>query len=115
MNRQFERYLKMTLIGLDLIILNIIYVIAEFFFIKKIPANDFHQYLQYLVVANGLWLVLSFICRTYTGKIILNFNFFTKRTVQVYLLWCICILVYLFFKFPRNKRYAGYFGEFWYA
>ncbi len=97
MNKQFERYLKMTLIGLDLIILNSIYVIAEFFFITKIPANDLHQYLQYLVVANFLWLLLSFICRNYAGKIILNFNFFTKRTVQVYLLWCICILIYLFF------------------
>ncbi len=97
MNRQFERYLKMTLIGLDLIILNSIYVIAEFFFISKIPANDLHQYLQYLIVANGLWLLLSFICRTYAGKIILNFNHFTKRTVQVYLLWFIFILIYLFF------------------
>ncbi|MDQ6763103.1 MAG: undecaprenyl-phosphate glucose phosphotransferase [Bacteroidota bacterium] len=97
MNRQFERYLKITLIGLDLIILNSIYVIAEIFFSKTIATNYLHQYLQYLVIANGLWLLLSFICQTYAGKIILNFNFFTKRTVQVYLLWCICILVYLFF------------------
>ncbi len=97
MNKQFERYLKMTLIALDLILLNIIYIVVEFFLIKRIASNDLHPYFQYLIISNALWLFLSFICRMYASKIILNFNYFTKRTFQVYLLWVITMLVYLFF------------------
>lgn len=97
MNKQFERYLKMTLIALDLFVLNTTYIFVQFFLIKKIASKDLSEYLQYLIISNGLWLLLSFICRAYAGKIILNFDYFTKRTVQVYLLWVITMLVYLFF------------------
>ncbi len=97
MNKQFERYLKMTLIALDLILLNVIYITVEFFLVKRITSDGLHTYFQYLIISNALWLFLSFICRTYAGKIILNFDHFTKRTVQVYLLWVISMLVYLFF------------------
>ena len=87
----------MSLIALDLVLLNVIYITVEFFLVKRIASNDLHPYFQYLIISNALWLLLSFICRTYAGKIILNFNYFTKRTVQVYLLWVITMLVYLFF------------------
>ncbi len=40
---------------------------------------------------------VSFFLRTYAEKVILNFEYFTKRTIQVYLLWIIFMLVYLFF------------------
>jgi putative colanic acid biosysnthesis UDP-glucose lipid carrier transferase len=49
------------------------------------------------MLSNIIWLLLSFFLRTYADKIILNFEYFTKRTTQVYLLWIICMLVYLFF------------------
>ena len=35
--------------------------------------------------------------RTYSEKIILSFEYFTKRTILVYLLWIIFIMFYLFF------------------
>ncbi len=97
MNKQFERYLKMVLISLDLIVLNVIHLLAQFLLTERIFYNYIHPYLQYLVVSNAFWLLLSFICRTYADKIILNFGFFTKRTMQVYILWVIAILFYLFF------------------
>ncbi len=97
----------MTLIALDLILLNIVYILVEFFLIKRIASDNLHPYFQYLIISNALWLFLSFICRTYAGKIILNFNYFTKRTVQVYLLWVITMLVYLFFtrEFVLSRLY----------
>ena len=109
MNKQFERYLKMSLIALDLILLNVIYITVEFFLVERIASNDLHPYFQYLIISNALWLLLSFICRTYAGKIILNFNYFTKRTVQVYLLWVITMLVYLFFtrEFVISRLYIS--------
>ena len=95
MNRQFKRYLQISLIGLDILVLNLSFILARFLF--KIPGNFFTSYLQLWLFLNTFWLILSFICGTYYEKIIINFETFTKRTVQVYTLWIIAIFFYLFF------------------
>ena len=102
MNRQFERYLQITLILLDLLILNTIYVLSQIILRKQIFSNFSNAYFNYWIISNLLWIVPSFILRTYAGKIILSFEHFTKRTIQVYLLWITLVLVYLFFSFEFN-------------
>jgi putative colanic acid biosynthesis UDP-glucose lipid carrier transferase len=96
-NRQFERYLQMTLVTLDLFVLNILFFLSQVLVKENIHSSNFYAYLQYWMLSNIIWLLLSFFLRTYADKIILNFEYFTKRTTQVYLLWIICMLVYLFF------------------
>jgi putative colanic acid biosysnthesis UDP-glucose lipid carrier transferase len=95
MNKQFERYLQMSLIALDLIALNFAFVIAKFLVIKGIPYMYFNAYLYYTLLANGAWMILSFFSRTYTGTVILVFESFTKRSIKVYLFWVILLLAYL--------------------
>ena len=102
MNRQFERYLQITLILLDLLILNTIYFLCQIILQKQIFSNFSNTYFNYWIISNFLWIVPSFILRTYAGKIILSFEYFTKRTIQVYLLWITFVLVYLFFSFEFN-------------
>ncbi len=97
MNKQFERYLKSTLIALDIILLNSVFILVEVFFATRIHPKDLSAYFQYLIVANGLWVLLAFVSRAYASKTILNFNHFTKRTAQVYVLWIIAVFMYLFF------------------
>ena len=97
MNRQFERYLQMSLVILDLSVLNILFFLCQALFRRSIPSTYFYAYLDYWILANIIWLLFSFFLRTYAEKIILNFEYFTKRTIQVYLVWIIFILVYLFF------------------
>ena len=95
MNRQFKRYLQFSLIILDILVLNLSYLVARLLF--EIPGNFFTSYLALWLFLNTFWLVLSFICGNYYEKIIINFETFTKRTVQVYTLWIIAIFFYLFF------------------
>jgi len=102
MNRQFERYLQITLILLDLLVLNLIYFLCQLILQKQIFSNFSNAYFNYWIVSNLLWVLPSFILRTYADKIILSFEHFTKRTVQVYLLWVTFVLVYLFFTFEVN-------------
>lgn len=97
MNRQFERYLQMTLTVLDLFVLNIAYFFCKIVFTETMPAGLWSVYFQYWTISVAVWLLLSFFLRTYAGKVILVFEHFTKRTSQVYLLWIICMLFYLFF------------------
>jgi putative colanic acid biosysnthesis UDP-glucose lipid carrier transferase len=97
LNRQFERYMQIIFLALDLIALNIIFLISQFFFTKSIHSDASDAYFRYVTVANAAWLLLAFFFRTYSNNLILNFESFTKRTIQVYLLWMISVLVYLFF------------------
>ncbi len=97
MNRQLERYLQFTLVALDLIALNFFYLICQIIFGKGNDFNFWNNYILYWSVSNAGWLLLSFFLRAYSEKIILNFEYFTKRTIQVYLIWIIFIMSYLFF------------------
>lgn len=97
MNKQFKYYLQISLIVLDFFILNLIFFISKIIFKEKIGITDINSYIEFWLILNFFWLFISFISRTYTENNIINFEFFTKRTVQVYLLWVIAILVYLFF------------------
>jgi putative colanic acid biosysnthesis UDP-glucose lipid carrier transferase len=97
MNRQFERYLQMTLIILDLLVLNTLYFACKFILKEHILPDAPSAYAEYWLLSNIFWLLLSFFLRTYAGKVILDFEYFTKRTIQVYLSWIIVMLFYLFF------------------
>ena len=89
--------MQIVFLALDLLALNIIFFICQFFFAKSISSDSSDAYFRYLTVANAAWLLLAFFFRTYSSGLILNFESFTKRTIQVYLLWMISVLIYLFF------------------
>ncbi len=97
MNRQFERYLQISLIILDLVILNAVYFLAHISLKEGAAGSYYYAYAKYWAISNLMWIVPSFLLRTYAEKIILNFEYFIKRTVQIYLLWIILILSYLYF------------------
>lgn len=107
MNRQFERYLQTTLVVLDLFAITIVYFFCKIFLSKSIPVELWSVYFQYWTLSVAGWLLLSFFLRTYSAEAILNFEHFTKRTTQVYLLWIICIMFYLFFS--RELRISRIF------
>jgi putative colanic acid biosynthesis UDP-glucose lipid carrier transferase len=96
-NRQFERYLQITLFVIDIIILNVVFIIFQLIFTDSIHIKTNDAYFKYISVANIAWILLAFFLRTYANSIILNFEDFTKRAIQVFLIWIIIILFYLFF------------------
>ena len=97
MNKQFKYYLQISLIGLDFIILNIVFLIPVFIFKEKIGPITSNSYVEFWILLNLCWLLISFGTRIYSTNNLINFELFTKRTVQVYLIWVIFILFYLFF------------------
>jgi len=97
LNQQFERYLQVILLALDLIVLNVVFFVCQIIFTKNLHFNSTDAYFKYLTVANTAWLLLAFFLRTYARTIIFSFESFTKRTIQVFSGWIIFILFYLFF------------------
>jgi putative colanic acid biosynthesis UDP-glucose lipid carrier transferase len=96
-NRQFERYLQITLVALDLVALNLIFFLFQIIFTNSIHYGSSNAYFRYLTISNASWLLLSFFFRAYAFSNILTFENYTKRTIQIYLLWIIFLLIYLFF------------------
>ena len=72
-------------------------MICHTILISRIDAHSREAYFLYWSISNILWLTLSFFFGTYSPKTILNFEAFTKRTIQVYLMWIIFLMFYLFF------------------
>jgi putative colanic acid biosysnthesis UDP-glucose lipid carrier transferase len=97
MKNQLKHYLQRSLIFLDLLVLNIAFITCRILFSDRIGSNMASAYLEFWVMLNLSWVALAFVCRTYSDGNITNFESFTKRTVQVYLLWVIALLFYLFF------------------
>jgi putative colanic acid biosysnthesis UDP-glucose lipid carrier transferase len=96
MNRQFERYLQMTLVVLDLFALNFAYLFCKIVLTDTIAASLWGVYFQYWTLSVVVWLALAFFLRTYASKAILIFEHFTKRTTQVYFLWIVLLFFYLY-------------------
>ncbi len=107
MNKELKNYLQKTLILLDILILNLTFVLARVIFESRIGDNYFRAYLELWLFINIGWIVIAFISRTYSDSNIIDFEYFTKRTVQVYLLWIIAILFYLFFS--RQLQVSRFF------
>jgi putative colanic acid biosynthesis UDP-glucose lipid carrier transferase len=97
LNRQFERYLQITLLLLDVVALNVVFFVLQIVFTNRFHFESSDAYFKYILISNGAWLLLAFFLRTYSPNIIFNFEDFTKRTIQVFLVWIIMVLFYLFF------------------
>ncbi|MGN6264841.1 MAG: undecaprenyl-phosphate glucose phosphotransferase [Ginsengibacter sp.] len=77
--------------------LNVVFFILQIVFTNKFHFASSDAYFKYILISNGAWLLLAFFLRTYSPNIIFNFEDFTKRTIQVFLVWIIMVLFYLFF------------------
>jgi putative colanic acid biosynthesis UDP-glucose lipid carrier transferase len=98
MNKQFKRYLQFSLSILDLLILNVSFIISKYLFVISLDSPRFMSaYMKFWVTMNVAWILLSLLTGNYGEKIIIHFESFTKRTLQVYILWVIVLFFYLFF------------------
>lgn len=107
MNKQFKRYLQSTLIFLDLIVLLLSFILPRLFFNSRIPSTTTYAYLIFASYSFLSWSLFSSILGNYAEKMILQFESFSKRSLQVFLLWIIFVLMYLFFS--REVQLSRFF------
>ena len=97
MNKQLKNYLQKSLVTLDLIVLNVVFLFTRFILENRVYGTEFRSYFGFWLALNAFWILISLVFRTYSDNNITNFEYFTKRTAQVFLLWIIATLFYLFF------------------
>ena len=82
MNNQLKNYLQKSLIALDLLVLNVTFLVSRVIFEERIAENSFRIYLELWVLINAFWIIISFVCRTYSDSTIVNFEYFTKDNMM---------------------------------
>ena len=95
MNRSFKRFLQLLFILLDVIVLNVLYLIAQGIFEEDPQSEYYMRYTQYWLIMNGLWLGLSWLGRVYATDNITLFERFLKASFKTYLIWVVLNIAYL--------------------
>lgn len=96
MNKQFRYYLQLVLVVLDILMLNGVFLLVQFILKEHIADTEYRKYMELLGILNVSWLLLSFAGRTYAEHTIINFEKFTKRSIQTFIIWMVAVLFYLF-------------------
>ena len=108
MNAPLKSYFQNTMLCLDLLFLNLVFVLLHFIFNENEKWILGSVYFECLFLFNASWIILTFITRTYSGGAFNKFEYFIKRTAQIYFLWIIVVLFYLFFfrKFQISRAFV---------
>lgn len=96
MHNKFKYYLQGLLILFDFFTLNASFLIVLYFFDNDFAFYPTSPYSIFLLFLNISWAFISFILGGYNNKLILIFEYFIKRTVQVYILWIALVFVFLY-------------------
>ena len=96
MNKSLKRFLQLLFIVLDLLVLNIVYLIAQRTFEEDPQSHYYMRYAQYWLLMNGFWLMLAWLGKVYATDNISFFERFLKASIQVFFIWSVLNLLYLF-------------------
>jgi putative colanic acid biosynthesis UDP-glucose lipid carrier transferase len=109
MNKQFLQFMRLTLISLDILVLNLAFLITKFFFDRPL-FEGYYPYFNYAALINGAWIVTAWFAGVYAEKSIISFEMFFQRTLKAYIVWFICCLVlyiYLLTEVPNSKGFLA--------
>ncbi|HEV7350871.1 undecaprenyl-phosphate glucose phosphotransferase [Telluribacter sp.] len=96
MDNSYKRFLQIFFILIDLIGLNIGYIIAQSLFKENEISAQYFRYFQYWGIANWFWIILSLLGGMYFTSAITNFKRFLKKTTWTAFVFLLLVLFYLY-------------------
>src|ERR1700710_3097594 len=97
MNNRFLNHLQITLVIMDLVVINIVFLFCEYLFKKGLVITTYLEYNSFLYFLNICWVVISWISGIYNAKNIVNFELFSRRSMNAFLYFIGFTMLYLFF------------------
>jgi putative colanic acid biosynthesis UDP-glucose lipid carrier transferase len=109
MNNRFLRHLQLTLLGMDLVAINIVFFIARFFFQREMLIEAYVEYTYFGVYLNVAWLVVALSGNVYHERNIFSFEMFAGRSTRAFLYFLLMICAFLFFShfFIISRLFIG--------
>jgi putative colanic acid biosysnthesis UDP-glucose lipid carrier transferase len=96
MNQRLTNLLRVTFVVLDLVVLNLVFLICQYVFNESIASNKIH-YTYLWFFSNVAWMIASWATGIYQDRYIYSFEKFSKRTVSAYAYLLILEMFYFFF------------------
>ena len=96
MNQRLATLLRISFVILDLLVLNLVFVICQYVFRENIALNKF-QYTYLWFFSNAAWVAASWATSIYQDSYIYSFEKFSRRTMTAFLYLLALEMVYLFF------------------
>jgi putative colanic acid biosynthesis UDP-glucose lipid carrier transferase len=105
MHLLFKRFLQLLFLMLDLLFLNVAYLLAQIFFKENPESQHYMRYTQFWMLANGSWVLVAWLGNLYATTSISYFQNFVRNTLRIFGIWALLILLYLFL--PRLIELSG--------
>lgn len=96
MDRSFTRSIQVPLLFLDLVLLNVVILLAKHNIINEVQKTFFSYRIYYWLFINTTWLLIVWIGQTYSSKNLISFHRFFKVTYRIYIFWAFITLVSIF-------------------
>jgi len=95
MNQRLATLLRISFVILDILVLNLVFVICQYVFRENISLNKF-QYTYLWFFSNAAWVAASWATSIYQDAYIYSFEKFSRRTMTAFLYLLALEMVYLF-------------------
>jgi|SoiMethySBSTD1v2_1073268.scaffolds.fasta_scaffold45939_2 putative colanic acid biosynthesis UDP-glucose lipid carrier transferase len=96
MNQRLATLLRISFVILDILVLNLVFVICQYVFRENIALNKF-QYTYLWFFSNAAWVAASWATSIYQDGYIYSFEKFSRRTMTAFVYLLALEMVYLFF------------------
>ena len=96
MNQRLATLLRISFVILDLLVLNLVFIICQYVFRDVISLNKV-QYTYLWFFSNAAWVAASWATRIYQDTYIYSFEKFSRRTVTAFAYLLVFEMLYLFF------------------
>jgi putative colanic acid biosynthesis UDP-glucose lipid carrier transferase len=97
MNQRLANLLRISFVILDLVVLNLVFIICLYVFKDHLSVEKEVQYTYLWFFSNAAWVMASWASSIYHDHYIYSFEKFAKRTVSAYAYFLGICMLYLFF------------------
>ena len=97
MNQRLAIMLRISFAILDLIVLNVAFLICQYMFNEYIVNDDKVQYTYFWFLCNAAWMIVSWWINIYNEKYIYSFEKFSRCTMQAFAYFFGVVMLYLVF------------------
>lgn len=97
MNQRLTILLRISFAFLDLLVLNVAFIICRYMFEGHIPNDDKVQYTYFWALCNVAWMIASWGVNIYNEKHIYDFEKFSRRTMHAFVYFFAIVMLYIAF------------------
>ncbi|RYY58957.1 MAG: undecaprenyl-phosphate glucose phosphotransferase [Chitinophagaceae bacterium] len=96
MNQRLANLLRLAFVVLDLLVLNLVFLVNWYIFSDNISPDSTKEYTYLSFFSNSIWVAVSWFVGIYLNRNIFSFEKFSRETVKAFVYFCVMEVLYLY-------------------